>query len=120
MGGLKAFASWGKIALLLETRKAHVYSRILKEGGATDVIFLKSPFERKDIYAGIDVEAIQFQYIFSEPAFITTDQEFRYLVQNYHDPNFHICSYLYVVECLCKVSIRNKKTSLISRDQCKL
>jgi hypothetical protein len=109
LGGSRFFASWGKIALFLEPRKANVYSRILKEGGATDVTLLRSPFQRKDMFAGIEeVEAMQFKYILSEPAFIISDQAFRCFVQTNHKANLHICSYFYVVECLCKVSIRNK------------
>ena len=42
----------------------NVCSRILTEGGAKDITLLKSPFQRKDLYSGIDeVEAIQFEYI---------------------------------------------------------
>ena len=100
----KVFAKWGKIALFLDHNKANVYSRILKEGGASDVKVLSMPFHRKDLFAGIEeVEDIQYAYILSEPALVQSDTIFRYFVKSNH-ANIHICSYLYIIECLCKVS----------------
>ena len=106
------FAKWGKIAIFLEEPKAKVYSRILKEGGATDVKLLSMPFQRKHMFAGIEeVEDIQYAYILSEPALVQSDQIFRYFVRSNH-ANVHVCSYLYVIECLCKVSLKGVQNML--------
>ena len=104
-GKLCLFSDWGKIAIYLPSVQASVYSRILKEGGAKDVTLLSMPFQRKHLYSGIDeVEAIQFSYILSEPSLLESDQEFRFFVKSAQMANIHICSYFYVIECLCKVS----------------
>ena len=111
--GSSMFSSWGKIALFLEPTKANVYSRILKEGGARDVILLDIPFQIKDLYAGIEeVEAIRFNYILSEPDMVDRDQLFRYFVRTHGKENIHICSYYYIIECLSKVSICMKQIDL--------
>lgn len=98
------FSNWGKIALFLPPIKARVYLRILNEGGATDVTTLSMPFQKKNLFSGIDeIETIKYSYILSEPSLVESDQNFRYFVKSSSLSDLKICSYLYVIECLCKV-----------------
>ena len=108
-GGSTVFKSWRKVALLLERPKADVYIRILKEGGATEITLLTMPFHRKELFAGVqEVEEIQFSHILSEPCHLQSDPVFSTFVGS-NPANVHICSYLYLVECLCKVSFYSNK-----------
>ena len=98
------FSNWGKIALFLPSNKACVYLRILNEGGATDVTTLSMPFHKKNLFSGFEeIETIKFSYILSEPSLVESDQNFRYFLRSSSLSDLKICSYLYVIECLCKV-----------------
>ena len=100
------FSNWGKIALFLPSTKACVYLRILKEGGATDVTPLSIPFQKKNLFPGIEeIETINYSYILSEPSLVESDHNFRYFVKSTSLSDLKICSYLYVIECLCKVRL---------------
>ena len=99
----KVFSGWKKVAIFLEERRAEVYSRILTEGGAKSVTLLKMPFQKRELFAGTaEVEEIQFAYIFSDPLLMEQDRNFAQFVSS-RQPNVHICSYLYIIECLSKV-----------------